>query len=554
MVLWYICSNARVQENFEDVHLRNECPVYFTRRVQACDMPGSIRENDVLIDYRYNKQYYEKMKEQLVAKGEQSTDKYLTLLSILQDYDDFPDGQSCKIVPNGWRQIIGNNESALLGTKHIGERGNPSQWAFCVKPYDGKDLDANSGWVVESSGATYKQGGTDYIRGTFPDFGKDTVQKIYCTSKASDPPRPSFTGLRIEPSSGSVEFLYNMQPTIILDDSILQIFMNKGLCEESIDDTGGLYEALQLVPKTTTLPVIRIDKDLCGKEFINYDMQGRTLQVGLTFATPIVVKIVSKNKTLEHLLGNTTTLTNTLTQLLNLKKEKLKEFYEKNPTNSTRKQVLTYIENRIKQLNDEIKKFEERIKRINRKNKKLGALAAAGPVLGGIGAAIGTAILRKQVSRLRKRILNRRKELFWLQNDFSDANVCSNPPENIKRMFGFGKKNTKKKKKRNARFNSYKILCDSNHLLTKTSNLCSPANQTCPLNVKIMTPLYNEVKPIEEEMARIDEKTNEINKHLEGIKRAYVYALQANLTNKLRMTNPPYEALSYDGKFYVPLV
>lgn len=562
LAYWYIY--LRVEEHFEGgMQLKADCPVYYTSRVEACDNPGTITENGIVIDYRFHRKHYEALRDELIAKNETSTDKYLTVLDILQDYDDFPDGQSCKVTPPGWQQIIGADESALLGDKHVGQRGNISQWAFCMTPDTGDtEFYARTGLQYETlqdgTYSTVDYNGQKYVRGAFPNFSSNVVTQMYCQSSTT-PSAPQFTGLRVDPFTKEIAFMQDINTAVPITEDIVNQLMRNGLCGEATQDAGDNQELL-LVAKSQSLQVLKLDKDLCNRVIVS-PVQA---SMAISFILPIApVKTVSLTApSTQHLLGTTVEMESTQNQLMEQKRTLLNTLLTLNPTNTTRKAVYEYVTARITTLNNEIKNLRKKINRLNNTNKKLGAMAAgaaAGAPVGAIaaiGALIGTAIIRRKVARLNRRIHNRKKELYWLETDFTKVD-CDNPSGWVAGLFGFKRKRmeSKKRGKRRAkRKESYISLCKANKTNTSTANLCSPSNSTCPSNKPIMSILYNETKPFEEQVIVIDEKMKKIGEEVERIRSSYVDVTQTALnTRGIIIQNPPFHALSYDRKFYIML-
>lgn len=590
LVYWYACFRARTLENFEQqnsLQLKPDCKVYYTSRVQACDNPGTVTENDVLIDYRYHKSHYEKLKEELDAKKETNSDKYLTILSILQDYSDFPDGQSCKISPPGWQQVSGVQESALLGDKHSVGRGNSAQWAFCAN-LDKEDptFYQNTGLQYEASDnkvyTTITYNGQKYVRGAFPDFSLSTMSNLYCTSAPSQD-MPQFTGLRIDPYNNEVVFIQNMEEVLITEDIIAQ-FIRNGLCGEATQKVGNIQE-LRLVAKTQSLPVVKFDKDICNRISMSQIQES----MPLSFVLPIapVKTIPLDSATQQHLLGTTTDLEATQYSLIEEKNEILKTLLKLNPTDGrTRENIYKIIESEIARNRSEIANLERQIRKLRNRGKTLntvtknvaagGAAAAyatgivgAGVALGAVLARlIGSAVIKRKVRRLKKRINLRKMSLYTLETDFSRIN-CEDAARQQAGVFGFGRYYKTKRVLKRGRmrrvsaakssdknnYNSFINVCGALNMQAKTSDLCSQTNSVCPNNKPIMLPLRNEAKPFEDQITAINGKIEAIQKEIERIRASYVDVTQASFNSRsVILENPPFKALSWDNKFYVKLI
>lgn len=562
LVYWYACFRASTLENFEQqnsLQLKPDCKVYYTSRVQACDNPGTVTENDVLIDYRYHKSHYEKLKEELDAKKETSSDKYLTILSILQDYSDFPDGQSCKVTVPGWQQVTGLQETALLGDKHAGQRGNPQHWAFCVNEDRNDPIFYDSTGLLfekkaDGSYDTVRKDGKTYARGAFPDFKAETLTKLFCQNTLSEP-TPSFTGLRIDPYTNEIVYVVNHSVSPISEDTVNRLVKN-GMCEEAIVDAvhdGINVQELRLVAKTAQLPIIKFDENLC-KSILISPVQA---SLPLMFELPIApVKIIPKNSANHaHLLGTTDEMEERKNELLQEKQSLLSTIQSMNPPNNTRESVYNYVYNRIAELERKNEKDRKQMESLNKGNKAAISALAAG-FFGAFALLTVTIILQRIRARIRKRIDGRKKELFWLKTNFNSID-CNNPTNEIKSLFGFKKKRAeskKRRKRRNKRRDSYIAECISYQTSSRTANLCLQSNASCPSNLPIMKSLYEEVKPFIERLHDIDRKMDDITKEVERIRSQFVEIVQGTMVSKkLILSNVPYHAVSYDRKLYIPL-
>lgn len=511
-------------ERFEEgMDVKPECTVYYTDNISACDAPRDV--NGVRIDFSYHRKYYENMKEQLEKRQTQAgnmtqseAQQYATILDVLRQYDKMLDGQSCKLTIPNWQQITDNANNVTLGNiEQNTERGNARQWAFCLtkRSLDVEDLDGH-GLDIEKrqDGSLYTidHQGHQYARGAFPNFNLDTMKSLYCTETVAQTSQ-RFSGVQIDPFAFTIKVITNGEIQNTLDRSIVNKFIDSNLLMEDAIVNGNI-ESVYMKSKPLIASVYKINHDICGRD--NIVLTNSRISIQLADMTNPIKQVAADQA---NVLGTRADLIARKAELVTQRDAAIIERDKAWPLKNLRDNVLTNIVSEIGSLSREIYRLNVKLGNAQKAQKGLGAGVALMAVpgigmLAGLASAFASIGLKRQRQKWKKDLKKRQQALAVLQTN------C-------------GK------------------VCDLTRFLCNT-------NQTCP-KVKMMMEQYvkqsNEVyQPLADEVVRYDTKIAEIDNWLKKMDDDILQFLIVTIqSGSFTISEPPYEALSWDNKFYITI-
>lgn len=570
-------------EHFEaspQYSVKDTCTVYFTDNIAECDASGTI--NGVDVNYGYHLKYYENLRDTLVAQGQAGTQKYQTVLNIIEDYRRSPDGQSCKMSVPDWKQMAPTNESVTLGPMSMNSARGPSQhWAFCLSDNIDNSAHQNSALSISKDANNnilpVTIDGMKYTRGAFSDFGKDTMTRLsQCASAPSTASLPPFTGFRVDPSTNAIEYIYNNEVKTI-DANAVADLISAGLCKDQVQmSSDGTKELLYMIGQTKPLPVVKFEKDLCGR----LSIRPLVANINLGFKISDSIKSININdSTMAHLRGNVARLNARKKQLqakISAKQQQLQAYKPR-----------TGYASRQDYLNGVVKELRKNSKMVVRYNKQINALkyllgwattAAAAGFAGAIVSGIAQLIIKSRIRKIEDKKRPWAQNKYYLETNFTNQRCDILSSKTLKALFRIHKKkktnksvpqpqrnkNKKANARRQERIDAYNSKCNSFKNATRNiTQACkilqagqnaTEVNKTCPMNLPFAKRYFQEVKPMYDYIRRRQTKINQINATIADIRKKQLTLTRSAInTSSIVLSNPPYHALSYDNKFYVQL-
>ncbi len=518
-------------ESFEqEIDLKPDCTVYFTENISACDGPKDV--DGVRIDFSYHRKYYENLKEDLEKRQadvgnltEAEAKQYATLIQVLKQYDNMLDGQSCKMTIPNWKQITDHSNDVTLGNiEQNAQRGNSRQWAFCLTDAttDVEVLD-ESGFDIEKNqdGSVYaiNHQGKQYARGAFPNFNLETMKNIYCRATSSQTTE-LFTGIQIDPFAFTMKVIKNSEVQNMLDQTIVNGFINANLIIEDVVVHGN-KEEVYMKSNPLVMPVYQINRDICGRETIVLTNARLSLQLA-NLNNPI--KVVSIDEA--NVLGTRADLTARRTELVVERNKVVIERDKAKPLKDLRDTVQKSV------IDEETYLLREKVKwenKLNNKKKSKAETATASlsalVAVPGLGVLAGLANAFAAIGLAAKRAADRKK---WKNN----------------------------LKKVNRRLNILQNDCKT-QVCDYAKSLCID-EKSCPRVLTMMNTYVNQANnvynPLNDQVIAYDAKIKQIDDQLKLMNDNILQFITTTIqSGSFSISDPPYEALSWDNKFYIVL-
>lgn len=509
--------------------IQPSCTVYYTSDVGGCDTPYT--KNGVNVDYSYHREYYVRIKKALEERqkkhGNLSTaeaQQYATILEVLQQYDKFLDGQSCKISIPKWKQLSDRTEMVSLGDiQQNTQRGNPLHWAFCISAKERQEAQNAKGVHIEkdSDGAVYnvEYNEKQYVRGSFPNFDRETISALYC-AETRDRPSQRFTGLQLDPYANTLRVMIDGKHKQNIDNEIVKAFVRAKFVTETVKHKNDVEE-VYMVSNMVEAPVYKIKRDICDKDR-NYLTRFR-IKVMLT-NMPDPIKRVRADE--PHLFGTREELLARKLELIKQRDAAAAERERTRPLKDFREQALAILTKQVQDLERSIATLTSRINRMKRSQTGVAAGSAV-YMVPGIGAVAGLAMafasigMAAQLAAWRKSRTRKINQLASLKRD-----------------------------------------CSTQQMLKACQSLqrynCTP-DEDCPKNVPMVQTMTNEAisahQPFVDKVIMYDKQIKEITDWLKKMDDDILQYVTLTIQNgSFVLQTPPYEALSWDNKFYIQLL
>lgn len=511
--------------------LKNDCTIYFTKDIGTCDTPTV--KNGVLINFNFHRYYYEMMRKTLEdrrrSKGTltmKESKMYRTILDVLKQYDNMIDGKSCKLTVPNWKQITDSTNNVTLGNlPQNRHRGAANEWAFCVTKHVPGINQGGRGLQIakKRNGKPYllSHDGEKYERGAFPDFSVNTIRKLFCAETSSLQTQKFSFGLQLNVIDRKVNVISNGEIRNVVDNRLIDALYNRGIIFDMLRNWKET-QTLHINCKSVRLPIYRIDRDICGRDFIT--LTSHTLRFKFNKGQGLLKRAPLSQF---HLLGTRSVLLVTRKMLIDQRKAVQNLRNNSKIILDMRKKFYEGVLWNIKAVEQRIRYLDSKINGMSRSQRGVKTASGAALAIPGVGAAaalvgaftsIGLAAQKRKWMNERNQ---KRAQLYILLNGLD----CNKYPN-----IGW---------------------CDK-----ETYSCISPA--TCPHNKPMMTEYVKEetdvFRPLDAKLNWYNTKIREVNDALATIDRSLRKYVKELIAGSIEVeSNIPFESLSWDTKFYVPL-
>ncbi len=258
----------------------DDAQVYYTDNVEACKHPNTRFMDDeqlVPINYDFPQQYYSHLLRilqaqqggsvQQVSKRDQLMKK---LQDVIQEYEQFPDKQHCRVKIDDWRMIKANDEDLYFGDIKRNElRAMPKDWAFVGASPELSNQHDNPITSKKPDGSVVhtRINGNDYIHGSLKTFNYEDIKQYKQCNNSS----------KHNQSNDRMQYVLQVNPDtkdvgVIRDGNGVSAELSRGevvryffqLQNERVEVVAGVYK-LYVQLKSQPLPVHRFVKDQCSR-------------------------------------------------------------------------------------------------------------------------------------------------------------------------------------------------------------------------------------------------------------------------------------------------
>lgn len=230
------------------------------------------------------------------------------------------------------------------------------------------------------------------------------------------------------------------------------------------------------------------------------------------------------------------------------------------PTYGSLQQYHNQMVQRVKAYSKQINRLDKAISGLKKGMRGAALMTLLGPfaALAAVGAGFAAIILRIISDKLKKKKKSLEQSKYLVETDFSGVN-CWQPAPYERKLFNFKNRPRRARKwKQSGSATRFTKFCETLrgyiHNIHRETAVCNSKNPICPENMRFAEKLLQKVPPIEKIIKDRTDKIEKLDKHIEKIRTTKITSLKNVLMNgKFELINIPYQALSYDDKFYIPL-